>query len=188
VTLLISQRLQGSRIGRAWMAIRGDELAAEAMGIHTRNLKLPAFAIGASFGGVAGAMFSTVQGFISPEAFSPQESVLIVAMVVFGGIGHIPCVILGAVLLTALPEALRHLVNPLQETTGGRLDAGILRQLLVALVMIIHGMCWLSVPAFSASRYGFEIGPEQSLKNPLGLGGGLASVGLPTRWLPRQNA
>ena len=137
LTVILCLRLQNSRIGRAWMAIRDDEVAAEAMGINTRNLKLLAFAIGASFGGVAGALFATFQGFISPEAFSLQESVMIVAMVVFGGAGHVPGVILGAVLLTAFPEMLRYLVGPLQAMTDGRLDAGILRQLMIALAMII---------------------------------------------------
>jgi branched-chain amino acid transport system permease protein len=135
-TVFVCYRLQDSRIGRAWMAIRDDEVAAEAMGINTRNMKLLAFGLGASFGGAAGAMFASFQGFISPESFSLQESVMIVAMVVFGGIGHIPGVIVGAVLLTALPEALRYVVGPLQEITDGRLDAGILRQLLIALAMI----------------------------------------------------
>ena len=137
LTVIVCHRLQDSRIGRAWMAIRDDEVAAAAMGINTRNMKLLAFAIGASFGGVAGAMFAAFQGFISPEAFNLQESVLIVAMVVFGGMGHIRGVILGAVLLTAVPEALRYVVKPLQAMTDGRLDAGILRQLLIALAMII---------------------------------------------------
>ena len=137
LTVITCHRLQGSRIGRAWMAIRDDEVAAEAMGINTRNLKLLAFGIGASFGGVAGAMFATFQGFVSPEAFSLQESVFIVAMVVFGGIGHIPGVILGAMLLTALPEVLRYIAGPLQAMTDGRLDAGILRPLLISLAMII---------------------------------------------------
>jgi branched-chain amino acid transport system permease protein len=136
LTVAVCYRLQGSRIGRAWMAIRDDEVAAEAMGVNTRNMKLLAFALGASFGGVAGAMFGAFQGYVSPESFSLQESVMIVAMVVFGGIGHIPGVILGAVLLTALPEMLRYVVGPLQEMTDGRLDAGILRQLLIAVAMI----------------------------------------------------
>jgi branched-chain amino acid transport system permease protein len=135
-TVFACYRLQRSRIGRAWMAIRDDEVAAEAMGINTRNMKLLAFGMGACFGGVAGAMFAAFQGYVSPESFSLQESVMIVAMVVFGGIGHIPGVILGAVLLTALPEILRYVVGPLQEMTDGRLDAGILRQLLIALAMI----------------------------------------------------
>jgi len=137
LTLTTCHRLQDSRIGRAWMAIRDDEVAAEAMGINTRNMKLLAFGIGASFGGVAGAMFGAFQGFVSPEAFTLQESVIIVAMVVFGGIGHIPGVILGAMLLTALPEVLRYVAGPLQAMTGGRLDAGILRPLLISLAMII---------------------------------------------------
>ena len=137
VTIVICYRLQDSRIGRGWMAIREDEIAAKAMGINTRNMKLLAFGMGASFGGVAGSMFAAFQGFVSPESFSLMESVMIVAMVVLGGIGHIPGVILGAVLLSALPEVLRYVAGPLQAMTDGRLDASILRQLLIALAMII---------------------------------------------------
>ncbi|MFY3385640.1 ABC transporter permease subunit [Paracidovorax sp. MALMAid1276] len=137
VSVIICYRLQDSRIGRAWMAIREDEIAAKAMGINTRNMKLLAFGMGASFGGVAGSMFGAFQGFVSPESFSLMESVMIVAMVVLGGIGHIPGVILGAVLLSALPEVLRYVAGPLQAMTDGRLDSAILRQLLIALAMII---------------------------------------------------
>jgi branched-chain amino acid transport system permease protein len=136
VSVVICHRLELSRVGRAWMAIREDEIAAKAMGINTRNLKLLAFGMGATFGGVSGAMFAAFQGFISPESFSLMESVMIVAMVVLGGIGHLPGVILGAVLLASLPEVLRYVAGPLQAMTGGRLDASILRQLLIALAMI----------------------------------------------------
>jgi branched-chain amino acid transport system permease protein len=136
VSVIICHRLELSRVGRAWMAIREDEIAAKAMGINTRNLKLLAFGMGATFGGVSGAMFAAFQGFISPESFSLMESVMIVAMVVLGGVGHLPGVILGAVLLSALPEVLRYIAGPLQDMTGGRLDASILRQLLIALAMI----------------------------------------------------
>jgi branched-chain amino acid transport system permease protein len=136
ISVVISHRLQLSRVGRAWMAIREDEIAAKAMGINTRNLKLLAFGMGATFGGVSGAMFASFQGFISPESFSLMESVMIVAMVVLGGIGHLPGVILGAVLLSALPEVLRYVAGPLQAMTDGRLDSAILRQLLIALAMI----------------------------------------------------
>jgi branched-chain amino acid transport system permease protein len=118
------------------MAIREDEIAAKAMGINTRNLKLLAFGMGATCGGVSGAMFATFQGFVSPESFSLMESVMIVAMIVLGGLGHLPGVILGAVLLASLPEVLRYVAGPLQELSGGRLDAAILRQLLIALAMI----------------------------------------------------
>jgi len=135
-SVLICYRLERSRIGRAWMAIREDEIAAKAMGINTRNLKLLAFGMGATFGGVSGVLFASFQGFVSPESFSLQESVMIVAMVVLGGIGHIPGVILGALLLAALPEVLRYVAGPLQNMTDGRLDAAILRQLLIALAMI----------------------------------------------------
>jgi len=136
LSVIICHRLEVSRVGRAWMAIREDEIAAKAMGINTRNMKLLAFGMGATFGGVSGAMFASFQGFISPESFSLMESVMIVAMVVLGGVGHLPGVILGAVLLAALPEVLRYVAGPLQTLTDGRLDASILRQLLIALAMI----------------------------------------------------
>jgi branched-chain amino acid transport system permease protein len=137
ISVVVCHRLQLSRIGRAWMAIREDEIAAKAMGINTRNMKVLAFGMGATFGGVAGTMFAAFQGFVSPESFSLMESVMIVAMVVLGGTGHLPGVILGAVLLSALPEVLRFVAGPLQGMTGGRLDSAILRQLLIALAMII---------------------------------------------------
>ncbi|HEY1103475.1 MAG TPA: ABC transporter ATP-binding protein [Burkholderiaceae bacterium] len=136
VSVVICRRLELSRIGRAWMAIREDEIAAKAMGINTRNMKLLAFGMGAAFGGVAGTMFGAFQGFVSPESFSLMESVMIVAMVVLGGIGHLPGVVLGAVLLSALPEVLRYVAGPLQAMTDGRIDAAILRQLMIALAMI----------------------------------------------------
>jgi branched-chain amino acid transport system permease protein len=136
-SVIVCHRLELSRVGRAWMAIREDEIAAKAMGINTRNMKLLAFGMGATFGGVSGAMFGAFQGFISPESFSLMESVMIVAMVVLGGIGHLPGVILGAILLSALPEVLRYVAGPLQAMTDGRLDSAILRQLLIALAMII---------------------------------------------------
>jgi branched-chain amino acid transport system permease protein len=135
-TIIISHRLELSRIGRAWMAIREDEIAAKAMGLNTRNLKLLAFGMGATFGGLSGAIFAAFQGFVSPESFGLMESVMIVAMVVLGGMGHLPGVVLGAVLLAALPEVLRYVAGPLQDMSGGRLDASILRQLLIALAMI----------------------------------------------------
>jgi branched-chain amino acid transport system permease protein len=137
--IFISIRLQDSRLGRAWVAIREDEIAAKAMGINTRNIKLLAFAMGASFGGIAGAMFASFQGFVSPESFSLTESIAVLAMVVLGGIGHIPGVVLGGVILAALPEVLRHVVEPLQQTLFGKvlIDAEVLRQLLYGLAMVV---------------------------------------------------
>jgi branched-chain amino acid transport system permease protein len=112
--IVINVRLQNSRLGRAWEAIREDEIAAQAMGINTRNVKLLAFAMGASFAGIAGGMFSATQGFVSPESFGLFESVIVLSMVVLGGMGHIPGVVLGAVLLTGFPEFLRYTMEPAQ--------------------------------------------------------------------------
>ena len=137
MTIFICYRIENSRIGRAWMAIREDEIAAKAMGLNTRNLKLMAFGMGASFGGISGVLFAAFQGFVSPESFSLMESIMIVAMVVLGGLGHIPGVILGAILLAGLPEVLRHAAGPLTQLTDGRLAPEILRQLLIALAMIV---------------------------------------------------
>ncbi|NJN39740.1 MAG: ABC transporter ATP-binding protein [Gammaproteobacteria bacterium] len=136
--ILINVRLQNSRIGRAWEAIREDETAAQAMGINLRNMKLLAFAMGASFGGVAGGMFSAIQGFISPESFGLFESIIVLAMVVLGGMGNIPGVILGAVLLSVFPEALRYLA-PLQKAAFGRelIDPEAVRLLMFGLAMIL---------------------------------------------------
>jgi branched-chain amino acid transport system permease protein len=139
ITIFVSIRLQHSRLGRAWVAIREDEIAAKAMGINTRNIKLLAFAMGASFGGVAGAMFAAFQGFVSPESFSLTESIAVLAMVVLGGMGHIPGVVLGGVILAALPEVLRHVVEPIQNSLFGHviIEAEVLRQLLYGLAMVV---------------------------------------------------
>ena len=137
--VFVTSRLQHSRLGRAWVAIREDEIAAKAMGINTRNVKLLAFTMGASFGGVAGAMFASFQGFVSPESFSLTESIAVLAMVVLGGIGHIPGVILGGVLLATLPELLRHVVEPVQMAVFGTvlIESEVLRQLLYGLALVL---------------------------------------------------
>ncbi|WP_332878272.1 ABC transporter permease subunit [Massilia sp. S19_KUP03_FR1] len=137
--VFVTSRLQHSRLGRAWVAIREDEIAAKAMGINTRNVKLLAFTMGASFGGVAGAMFASFQGFVSPESFSLTESIAVLAMVVLGGIGHIPGVVMGGVLLAALPEVLRHVVEPAQQALFGKvvIESEVLRQLLYGLAMVL---------------------------------------------------
>jgi len=139
LVIVITVRLQDSRVGRAWIAIREDEIAAKAMGINTRNVKLLAFAMGASFGCVSGAMFSAFQGFVSPESFVLMESIVIVAMVVLGGMGYVPGVILGAVLLYAIPEALRYVAKPLQEAIFGNelLAPEAVRMLLFGLSMVL---------------------------------------------------
>jgi branched-chain amino acid transport system permease protein len=107
VTIGAVHRLMFSRIGRAWIAIREDEVAAEAMGINTFRLKLLAFVIGSAWAGLAGVFFAAKMAFVSPESFTFFESVMILCMVVLGGMGSIPGIILGAFLLIALPEVFR---------------------------------------------------------------------------------
>ncbi|WP_277186258.1 ABC transporter ATP-binding protein [Caballeronia sp. BR00000012568055] len=139
LVIWVCTRLQHSRIGRAWAAIREDEIAAKAMGINTRNVKLLAFAMGASFGGLSGAMFGAFQGFVSPESFTFWESIVVLACVVLGGMGHIPGVILGAVLLAVFPEFLRSTMGPLQNAIFGHqiVDTEVIRQLLYGLAMVL---------------------------------------------------
>ena len=139
LVIVINLRLQHSRIGRAWEAVREDEIAARAMGIDTTRIKLLAFAMGASFGGVAGGMFAAIQGFISPESFVLVESVMVLSMVVLGGMGNIWGVVLGAVLLSFVPELLRYTVEPLQKSLFGRslIEPEVIRMLLFGLALVL---------------------------------------------------
>jgi len=139
LVIAVCTRLQSSRIGRAWAAIREDELAAKAMGINTRNMKLLAFAMGASFGGLAGSMFGAFQGFVSPESFTFWESTVVLACVVLGGMGHIPGVILGALLMSIFPEVLRVTVGPLQQSLFGHefISPAIIRQGVYGIAMVV---------------------------------------------------
>jgi branched-chain amino acid transport system permease protein len=139
LVIFVCIRLEDSRIGRAWAAIREDEIAAQAMGINTRNVKLLAFAMGASFGGIAGGLFSSLQGFVSPESFALWESITVLCMVVLGGMGHVAGVVLGAILLATLPELLRHTAGPVQQELFGKviLDPESLRMLLFGLALIL---------------------------------------------------
>jgi branched-chain amino acid transport system permease protein len=107
ITLFVMYRLNDSRIGRAWIAVREDEVAAAAMGINTTVIKLLAFAAGAFFAGMAGAVNAHLLTQVSPDSYTFSISVLILAMVVLGGIGNPPGVALGAIILTFLPEKLR---------------------------------------------------------------------------------
>jgi len=107
MTIFAMHRLIASRIGRAWIAIREDEVAAEAMGVNTYRMKLLAFVIASAWAGIVGVFFSAKMAFVSPESFTFFESVLILCMVVLGGMGSIPGIILGALLLITLPEIFR---------------------------------------------------------------------------------
>ncbi|MDQ2756495.1 MAG: hypothetical protein M3Y71_08015 [Actinomycetota bacterium] len=107
ITVLVFNRLEQSRIGRAWAAVREDEVAAQATGIDTTRIKLLAFAIGASTSGLAGVFFASQIGYINPDNFLLNNSILVVAYVVFGGMGSLPGAMAGAAVLTWLPEFLK---------------------------------------------------------------------------------
>jgi branched-chain amino acid transport system permease protein len=107
MTIFAMHRVRDSKAGRAWIAIREDEIAASAMGINTIAYKLYASAFGAFWAGIAGCLFAAKMRFVSPESFTFMESVFILCMVIIGGLGSIAGVIVGAVLLVFLPEVLR---------------------------------------------------------------------------------
>lgn len=109
----LSQNLRTSRLGRAWMAIRDDELAAKHAGIDTTRAKLAAFAIGASFSGFAGVIFAAKLGLVSPDLFAFQVSVLIVSMLVLGGMGNLAGVIVGALVLSLVNSVILPQANNL---------------------------------------------------------------------------
>jgi branched-chain amino acid transport system permease protein len=102
VVVVVNRRLEDSHVGRAWEAIREDEMAAQAMGVPLVRMKLMAFACGASFAGIMGVVFSAKQVFINPESFTFLESIGVLAMVILGGMGSIPGAVLGATVVTVL--------------------------------------------------------------------------------------
>lgn len=107
ITIKVSNNLLNSRLGRGLIAIKDDEVASEAMGINSTQLKIIAFVLSAILAGIAGGFFATFIRYVNPDNFSYTESVSILCMVVLGGIGNVPGVVLGAIILTILPEALR---------------------------------------------------------------------------------
>ena len=119
--LFISMRLRDSRLGRQWMAMREDEDVAEAMGINLVNTKLLAFGIGAGLSGLAGAIFASKLGTIYPSSFDIVKSILILSLIIVGGIGSLPGVIIGAFVLVGLPELLREFVEYRQLMFGALL-------------------------------------------------------------------
>jgi branched-chain amino acid transport system permease protein len=111
IAIFLTYRLAHSRVGRAWTYIREDHLAATAMGVNATHFKLLAFAFGASWAGLAGAIFSSRIGIAAPESFTFFESILIVVIIVIGGMGSIPGVVAGAVAMILIPEILRPLLT-----------------------------------------------------------------------------
>ncbi len=116
LTIFIVRRLEYSKIGRAWKAVRENEIAAQAMGIPLVRTKLMAFAVGASFSGMMGVVFAAKQTFVDPTSFTLLESITILVMVILGGMGSVPGVILGAALVTILNlQVLTELTNWLNQ-------------------------------------------------------------------------
>ncbi len=107
LVIFVAMRLRDSRLGRAWMAVREDEDVAEAMGINLVNVKLLAFALGATFGGLSGAIFAVMVGSIFPHSFQLLISINVLALIIVGGMGSMPGVIVGSLFLVGLPELLR---------------------------------------------------------------------------------
>ena len=110
--VIASERLENSRIGRAWVAIREDETAAPLSGLPVARLKLLAFVVSAAFAGVAGALFAYWEGFVTPESFVFWESILIVSIVVLGGMGSVMGVLVGALILSGSPLAMAAFLSP----------------------------------------------------------------------------
>ena len=140
VTNAVTLRLRRLPIGRAWEALREDEIACRSLGINTTSTKLTAFAIGAMFGGFAGSFFAVRQGFISPESFNFLESATILAIVVLGGMGSQVGVAIAAIAMTGAPELLRNL-DFLKAVFGEGFDPNEYRLLLFGLAMVLM-MIW----------------------------------------------
>jgi branched-chain amino acid transport system permease protein len=140
VTFAVTVQLRKLPIGRAWEALREDEIACRSLGINTRNTKLTAFALGAMFGGFAGSFFATRQGFISPESFVFMESALILAIVVLGGLGSQIGIVIAATAMIGGIELLRNLTW-LKAVFGPEFDPSLYRMLLFGLAMVII-MIW----------------------------------------------
>jgi branched-chain amino acid transport system permease protein len=136
LTAFVTMRLRRLPVGRAWEALREDEIACRSLGINTTNTKLTAFAIGAGFGGLAGAFFAARQGFISPESFTFMESATILAIVVLGGLGSQIGVAIAAIAMIGGTEALREL-DVLKQIFGNAFDPTQYRMLLFGFAMVL---------------------------------------------------
>lgn len=140
ITNIVTMRLRRLPVGRAWEALREDEIACRSLGINTTNTKLTAFSIGAMFGGFAGSFFATRQGFISPESFTFLESAIILAIVVLGGLGSQIGVVIASIVMIGGIEMLRNL-GFLQEIFGPTFDPTQYRMLIFGLAMVLI-MVW----------------------------------------------
>ncbi len=136
LTAFVTIRLRRLPIGRAWEALREDEVACRSLGINTTTTKLTAFAIGAMFGGFAGAFFAVRQGFVSPESFVFLESAVILAIVVLGGMGSLTGIAVAAVVMVGGTELLRQL-DFLKDIFGDKFTPELYRMLIFGLAMVV---------------------------------------------------
>ncbi|ACL56736.1 high-affinity branched-chain amino acid ABC transporter permease LivM [Methylobacterium nodulans] len=169
VTNLVTLRLRRLPLGRAWEALREDEIACRSLGINTTNTKLTAFALGAMFGGIAGSFFAVRQGFVSPESFNFLESAIILAIVVLGGMGSQIGVAIAAVAMVGGPELLRNL-GFLRAVFGEGFDPSEYRLLLFGLAMVLM-MIWRPRGLIS------ERAPSVVLKERKAIAGSLVKEG-----------
>jgi branched-chain amino acid transport system permease protein len=162
IIVLIATRLENSPIGRAWTAIREDEVAAIAMGVPLVRMKLTAFAMGACFAGAIGALYAAKQTFVSPESFSLIQSISILAMVIVGGIGSIQGVLLGAAVVTLLN--LQVLTNLSLQINAWRNVKAVVPQSAIIIVAIIIALfllrlAWNNLKPWIRSRDSSSIKP-----------------------------
>ena len=169
VTYFVTVRLRQLPIGRAWEALREDEIACRSLGINTTNTKLTAFSIGAMFGGFAGAFFATRQGFISPESFTFIESAIILAIVVLGGLGSQFGVVVASIVMIGGMEMLRNL-GFLKGMFGSDFDPVQYRMLIFGLAMVLI-MVWKPRGLFTTRE------PSAVLKVKKRIGADLVSQG-----------
>ena len=191
VVVIVTQRLDDSKIGRAWVAIREDELAATAMGIPANKLKLGAFAVGASFAGAMGVLFAASRTFVSPETFTFLQSVSVLTMVILGGIGSIRGVIIGAAVVTILnvqvlqsfslflsqlrqSDAVIPLINFHWKDLSNQLDPSKYQRLVFGIILILM-MIYRPTGILPAARRKRELKAEQmELENGASNGTGTA--------------
>ncbi|HEY5539949.1 MAG TPA: ABC transporter ATP-binding protein [Coriobacteriia bacterium] len=162
LTIFVVRRLDQSRLGRSWAALREDEVAASSMGVSITQTKLWAFSLGALWGGIAGLTFANFQQFVSPESFTFMESVFVVCTIVIGGMGSIPGAIVGAIIIQGLPAFIQGLA------AAGKLpgiDPGVAtvianyRFLVFGLFMVVM-MAWRPQGLLPSKRRAAELKPE----------------------------
>lgn len=160
-TIFVVRRLDDSRLGRAWVAMREDEVAASSMGVNIMTSKLWAFSLGALSGGLAGLVFVNLQGSVTPESFNFMESVFVVSIVVLGGMGSIPGAIVGGLIITGVPALIQGLAasGKLPIDPGTATLIGNYRYLIFGLLMVVM-MALRPQGILPSARRARELHPE----------------------------